>query len=99
MTKKTYRIDRKTVWPELPYGSWKETLDTLHMWMQVVGKVKLALAPFINQWWEVAFYVTVRGMTTGRIPYSFGAFDTEFDFISHMLSVRTNHGDVKTISL
>src|SRR6266705_2966586 len=86
-------------WKELPYDSWKDTLDTLHMWMQVVGKVKLALAPFINQWWEVAFYVTAHGMTTGRIPYQNGVFDVAFDFIRHILQVRTSHGVTKTIPL
>lgn len=66
-------------WPSLPYETWKDTLDTLHMWMQIVGKVKLALSPFLNQWWEMAFFVTSRGMTSGNIPYNDMLFNVDFD--------------------
>jgi hypothetical protein len=82
--------DTHLFWPSLPYEEWKETLDTLHMWMQIVGKVKLSLAPFINQWWEVAFYITATGMTTGRIPYENGIFQVDFDFTHHKLFIYTN---------
>src|SRR5258708_4718075 len=87
------------MWPDLRYSEWKETLDTLHMWMQIVGKVKLALAPFINQWWEVAFYVTASGMTTGRIPFGSDIFQVDFDFLIHNLSIRTSNNQQKIISL
>ncbi len=87
------------MWTELPYEDWKDTLDTLHMWMQIVGKVKLALAPFINQWWEVAFYVTASGMTTGRIPFGSDIFQVDFDFLIHNLSIRTSNNQQKIISL
>ena len=55
-------------WPPLPLAAWRETLDTLHMWTQIVGKVKLELTPFLNEWWNVALQVTPRGLTTGPIP-------------------------------
>src|SRR5216683_394598 len=87
------------MWLELPYDEWKETLDTLHMWMQIVGKVKLELAPFINQWWEVAFYVTSTGMTTGQIPYDGEMFQVDFDFLTHNLFIHTSTGKAKAIPL
>lgn len=96
-TKITAKIDE--LWPPLPYCEWKETLETLHMWMQIVGKVKLALAPFINQWWEVVFYITARGMTTGRIPYNNEIFQIDFDFISHNMSIYKSNNRSKTIPL
>ena len=60
-------------WPSLPYDEWKDTCDTLHLWTQVVGKVKLKLCPPMNELWQVAFHPTPRGLTTGRIPYQSGA--------------------------
>jgi Family of unknown function (DUF5996) len=87
------------VWPALPYAEWKETCATLHMWTQIVGKVKLALAPFLNEWWQVAFHLTARGMTTGLIPYADRAFEVRFDFIDHNLFIATSDGAVKTLSL
>ncbi len=87
------------MWPLLPYNEWHDTLDTLHMKMQVVGKVKLALTPFLNQWWNVAFHLTASGMTTGLIPYKDIVFEIEFDFINHNCYVRTSDNHVKTIPL
>src|SRR5438045_549344 len=87
------------MWPELNYYGWKDTLDTLHMWMQVVGKVKLELAPFINQWWEVAFYVTPSGITTGNIPYKGEIFHVDFDFINHTLTIHTSTKKTKILPL
>ncbi len=87
------------LWPSLVYNEWKDTLDTLHLWMQIVGKVKLALCPFINQWWQVAFYVTTRGMTTGRIPYKKSTFQVNFDFMTHHLSISTSEGKEIVIPL
>ena len=81
-----------TAWPDLPYESWRETRETLHRWTQVVGKVKLALTPLINHWWNVPLYVTARGLTTSEIPYGDRWFDMEFDFVSHALRVRTSDG-------
>ncbi len=87
------------LWPSLPYERWKDTRDTLHLWMQIVGKVKLKLSPFLNQWWEVAFYVTPRGMTTGRIPYQNIAFAVDFDFLTHTLGITTHEGEEKSLPL
>lgn len=98
MTSRT-RKSQEEVWPQLPYNEWKDTLDTLHMWMQIVGKVKLALSPFINQWWEVAFYITPKGVTTGLIPFKQKAFAVDFDFINHEVIIYTSTGKEKTILL
>ena len=86
-------------WPELPLTAWRETCDTVHMWMQVVGKVKLELAPFLNEWWQVTLHVTARGLTTGLIPWRDGAFDITFDFISHNLVLACSDGRTKEIAL
>lgn len=87
------------LWPSLPYEQWKDTRDTLHLWMQVVGKVKLKLSPFLNHWWEVAFYVTPRGMTTGRIPYQDIAWGVDWDFLRHTLRITTSTGEEKGMPL
>src|SRR5450759_398413 len=90
---------RAEVWPALPYEEWKNTLDTLHMWMQVVGKVKLVLAPFLNEWWEVAFAITARGMTTSTIPFGRRVFEVGFDFIEHRVDIHVNDGSSRSIKL
>jgi hypothetical protein len=86
-------------WPALPLEAWQDTRDTLHMWTQIVGKVRLALSPLINHWWEVPLYISARGLTTSAIPYQRGTFDVEFDFLDHNLVIRTSEGSVKTIPL
>jgi hypothetical protein len=86
-------------WPLLPLAAWADTYATLHMWSQVVGKVRLALAPPVNHWWHVALYVTARGLTTSAIPYRGGAFEMSFDFIDHHLSIETSDGARKDIAL
>lgn len=86
-------------WPSLQYEKWNDTLDSLHMKMQIIGKVKLALNPFLNQWWQVAFYLNMKGMTTGPIPYEGGVFEIEFNFIDHNLSILTSNKQLKNISL
>jgi hypothetical protein len=88
-----------TVWPPLPYDGWKETYATLHMWMQVVGKVALAQAPPINHWWGVAFHLTSRGVSTHLLPHGARAFTIEFDFVAHQLVVRISDGIVQTLPL
>jgi hypothetical protein len=86
-------------WPELPLEAWQDTYATLHMWTQIVGKVRLALSPRINQWWEVPLYVNARGLTTSAIPYGGRIFDVQFDFIDHKLSIQTSWGSSKTLVL
>ncbi|MEA2639795.1 MAG: hypothetical protein QOF51_1189 [Chloroflexota bacterium] len=86
-------------WPPLPWGEWRETGDTLHLWTQVVGKVKLQLCPALNELWQVALYPTSRGLATGRIPYETGAFGITFDFVEHELMVATSYGERRTMPL
>src|SRR5216117_4386090 len=77
-------------WPPLPLAQWQDTYATLHMWTQIVGKTRLALAPHQNHWWQVTLYVTARGLSTGPMPYGSRALDVEFDFIEHELILRTS---------
>lgn len=78
-------------WPALPLESWIDTYQTLHMWTQIVGKVRLALSPRVNHWWEVPLYVNAVGLTTSPIPYPAGIFEMQFDFIRHQLCIETDH--------
>lgn len=89
----------RDAWPRLLVADWADTRDTLHMWTQIVGKVRLAHAPLINHWWQVTLYVSPRGLTTSAIPYGSGAFDIEFDFIDHRLCVRSSEGAVRDVAL
>jgi hypothetical protein len=86
-------------WPTLPFAEWTETRETLHRWTQVVGKIRMVLTPLINHWWNVPLYVTARGLTTSEIPYGDRWFDMEFDFIAHVLRVRTSDGAEHDIPL
>src|SRR5438876_8885172 len=86
-------------WPSLPLAEWRDTRDTLHMWMQIVGKTRLALAPPENHWWHVTLYVSARGLITSSIPYRSRAFDVEFDFIDHRLVVNTSDGSTPRVAL
>jgi hypothetical protein len=86
-------------WPELPLAAWQDTYATLHLWSQIVGKVRLGLSPRINHWWEVPLYVSATGLTTSAIPYPGGIFDVEFDFIHHQLLIKTNHDTAATLAL
>jgi hypothetical protein len=87
------------VWPELPLAAWQETYDTLHMWTQIVGKIRMTLTPLINHYWNATLYVSARGLTTSAIPYPLGVFEIEFDFIAHKLLIRTSEGDEKASDL
>jgi hypothetical protein len=86
-------------WPELPLDAWQDTYATLHMWTQIVGKVRLALSPRVNHWWEVPLYVNARGLTTSAIPYGDGIFEVQFDFIEHKLTIQTSWGSSKSLAL
>ena len=86
-------------WPSLRVQDWTPTRETLHMWTQIVGKIRLAHMPLINHWWQVTFYVSPRGLTTGAIPYGTAVFDMEFDFIDHVLAIRHSDGSVRSVSL
>jgi len=87
------------LWPELPLDAWKDTYATLHMWTQIVGKVRLALSPRLNHWWQVPLYVNSSGLTTSAIPYSGGIFEVQFDFIRHNLIIQTSRGSERVIAL
>lgn len=89
----------RTRWPRLRVSDWTQTRDTLHMWTQIVGKIRLAHAPLVNHWWQVTLYVSPRGLTTSRIPNADKAFDLEFDFIDHVLRIRTSDADVRQVAL
>jgi hypothetical protein len=94
--------DRRTeqgVWPRLRLSDWAETRDTLHMWTQIVGKVRMAHAPTVNHWWHVTSYVSPRGLTTSAIPYRDGVFDIEFDFVEHQLHIRASDGRRRQVAL
>ncbi len=86
-------------WPPLPLAEWQGTCDSLHLWSQVVGKVKLALAPPLNHWWHVTFQVVPRGLTTGIVPYGERALEILFDLVDHELVVSTGEGRVKALPL
>lgn len=86
-------------WPALPYSEWKDTCATLHMWTQIVGKIRLHQSTHVNHWWEVPLYVSARGLTTSPIPYGSGIFEMEFDFLAHRLDIRTSWCESKSIAL
>jgi hypothetical protein len=91
--------DQPECWPSLPPDSWQDTCATLHMWTQIVGKVRLRLTPLVNHWWNVPLYVTARGLTTSRIPYGTKAFELWFDFLQHQLGLEMTDGTRKTLAL
>jgi hypothetical protein len=86
-------------WPPLPLDGWRETYGTLHMWTQIVGKTRLALAPMENHWWQTTLYVTPRGLTTSAMPCGARTFAVEFDFLDHHLFVRVSDGATRAIPL
>ena len=90
---------RDEAWPALPLAEWKETCDTLHMWTQIVGKVRLELSPHVNHWWEVPLYVSSRGLTTSPIPCQRGIFEVQFDFIDHTLNIVAGWNESKHLRL
>ena len=86
-------------WPKLVVDEWRDTRDTLHMWTQVVGKVRMALTPAVNHWWHVPFYVSSRGLTTSLIPYGGRSFEMVFDFCEQQLHIDTADPDRRNVAL
>ncbi len=86
-------------WPSLPFAEWRETCATLHMWTQIIGKIRLAQAPLVNHWWQVPLYVTSRGLTTSPIPFDERTFAIGFDFIGHRLTIETSDGQAGGFAL
>jgi hypothetical protein len=91
--------DQQHTWPSLPLADWKDTLDTLHRWLQMVGKTRLALTPPVNHSWHVTLYLTSRGLTTSPMPHGDTMLEVELDFIEHNLLVRTSSGAARAIPL
>src|SRR5882724_6780864 len=87
------------VWPDLPYPAWRGTAATLQLWTQIVGKIRLSLTPWLNHSWQVALYVTARGLGTSPIPFGNEILEIELDFISHRLLARTSQGEERTLAL
>src|SRR6202790_4769480 len=86
-------------WPELPTAAWAETPETLHLWTQIIGKIRLARAPWLNHSWHIALYVTARGLTTSPIPDGTGTFQIDIDLIDHALRISTSNGAERQFAL
>ncbi|HKT61122.1 MAG TPA: DUF5996 family protein [Gemmatimonadales bacterium] len=92
-------VTETTVWPPLPYAEWHDTQATLHLWTQIVGKIRLAQTPWTNHSWHVPLYVTSRGLTTSPIPYGERTFEIDFDFLQQVLRIQTSDGATETLAL
>lgn len=86
-------------WPTLPLAEWEDTRATLHLWIQIVGKVRLGLAPMLNHWWQVPLYVSAHGLTTSAMPYAGGVVEITFDFQQHVLRIETSSGESRAVAL
>ena len=98
MTSSTTGADL-AAWPALPLDAWADTCTTLHLWTQVIGKIRLAHAPMVNHWWQVPLYVTARGLTTSLIPYDSRSFQIDFDFCAQELVLRSTDSAVDRMAL
>src|SRR3979411_568678 len=87
------------VWPELNYADWRDTCVTLHMWLQIVGKIRLVQTPWTNHSWHVTLYVSARGLTTSPIPHGTDIFEIRFDFIGHELRIMKSDGAIRVLKL
>jgi hypothetical protein len=93
------RASGPDIWPSLRFEEWQPTCNTVHLWTQVVGKVRLALTPMVNHWWNVPFYVTARGLTTSAMPWQGRLLQIDFDFIDHRLILATSDGRTEQFAL
>jgi hypothetical protein len=93
------RQDEEPLWPELAVADWQDTRDTLQLWTQIVGKVRLASEPMLNHWWQVPLYVSARGLTTSLMHPAGGGLEAEFDFFDHVLTLRSSSGRTRTVRL
>jgi hypothetical protein len=93
------KVDRDRFWPPLSFTEWQRTAETLHMWTQIIGKIRLALTPWINHSWHVTLYLTARGLTTSPIPHGFHVFEVRFDFFSHELRILKSDGALRVLPL
>jgi hypothetical protein len=92
-------VSEKTTWPDLPLAAWSETCDTLQLWTQVVGKVRIALTPLVNHWWNATFFVTARGLVAPAMPYAGRTLDVIFNFVDHRLIMETSDDRVESFAL
>jgi hypothetical protein len=92
-------MQEEELWPSLPLEEWADTFATLHMWTQIVGKIRLAQTPLVNHWWNVPLYVSARGLTTSAMPYEDIHFEMEFDFLDHQLRIECSNGSNTTVAL
>jgi hypothetical protein len=92
-------VGNPEAWPALPLAEWRPTCATLHLWTQIIGKLRVAQTPWLNHSWHSTLYVTARGLTTTPVPYGDGVFEAEFDFIAHALVLRTDRGDEQRVAL
>lgn len=99
MTASDRNTPTNSIWPSLPLGVWQDTYATLHMWTQIVGKIRLALSPQLNHWWQSTLYVSPRGLTTSSIPYNTQNFQISFDFLDSQLQIETCDSIIKRIAL
>src|SRR6476619_1440485 len=86
-------------WLALPLDAWRDTYLTLHLWTQVVGKIRMVLTPPLNHWWHATLYVNARGLTTSAIPYRGQSFEIQFDFVEHVLEIRDSDGARRVVPL
>ena len=86
-------LKNEEIYPALPLEEWRETNDTLHLWTQIVGKIRRQQTPMLNEWWNVPLYLSPRGLTTSAMPYKNESFAIDFDFVSHQLIVQTSFND------
>src|SRR5213592_3978593 len=96
---KITKEEREKFWPSLPFAEWKETAATLHMWTQIVGKIRLTQTPWTNHSWHVTLYLTTRGLTTSPVPHGLSTFEISFDFIDHQLRIDSSDGRRRAIEL
>jgi hypothetical protein len=92
-------VSENPLWPDLPLDAWSDTCDTLHLWTQIVGKVRIAVTPLINHWWNSTFLVTARGLAAPAMPYARGTFDVIFDFANHRLVIETSDCRIESFAL
>src|SRR6476646_10107295 len=86
-------------WPSLPLNAWQDTYLTLHLWTQIVGKIRMTLSPPLNHWWHATLYVNARGLTTSPIPFRDGVFEIQFNFLEHTLEIYTSGGAKRVLPL
>lgn len=95
----THPVEPSQIWPALPYAQWRDTCATLHLWLQIIGKIRLAQCPWVNHSWHVALHVTARGLSTQLMPYGAHSFQIDFDFVDHCLRISVSEGSAMSLPL